>query len=203
MKKTLLAALVATLMLLVPASASAQLRFGVKGGYNMTKLSLNTEDFKTNRAGFFVGPSMVFTLPSIGIGFDVAALYDERDARIGDDPVTDLKQKSVQVPVNLRFTLAPSSPFSLFVFAGPQLGFNIGSKEKMLDAARKWKFKESAFSVNIGGGLILFKRIHLSVNYNVALGKTADVTSLQGVIDDLKDHEAKMHAWQLGLGIYL
>ena len=204
MKKTLLAVMATVLLqMFSPSVVQAQLRLGIKGGYNMTKLSLKTDDFKTNRSGFFVGPSLVYTMPAIGLGFDVAALYDERDARIGDDPVTDLKQKSMQVPVNLRWAFAPGSPLSLFVYAGPQFGFNIGGKEKMLDAARKWRFKDSLFSVNIGGGVALFKKVHLSVNYNVATGRTADVNSLQGVVDDYKENKAKMHAWQLGLAIYL
>ena len=204
MRKTLLTVVAVVLMtILVPSEALAQLRLGVKGGYNMTKLSLNTDDFKANRNGFFIGPSLVFNLPVFGLGFDVAALYDERDARVGDDPVADLNQKSIMVPVNLRFALAPDSPFYLFFFAGPQFGLNIGAKEKMLDAARRWKFKESSFSVNVGGGLALFKKVHLSVNYNIAMGRTADVNSVQDVVDDLKEREAKMHAWQLALAIYL
>ena len=97
----LLAALVCLAML--PMTALAQFSLGVRGGYNLTKVSLDTKDFKTNRYGFFVGPVAKITLPIVGLGVEAAALYDQRDARIGDDPVTDIKQKSVNFPVHLRY----------------------------------------------------------------------------------------------------
>lgn len=187
---------------LLPVTCMAQLKFGVKGGLNLTKLSLNTNDIKTNRNGFFVGPTLLFQLPVLGLGFDVAALYDQREARIGDDPVTDIKQKSVAVPVNLRLAFAPDSPLSLFVFAGPQFNFNLNDQKKLLDSAREWRFKKSTMSVNVGGGAMLFKHLQLSVDYNIVCGETATINSLQEVADHVKEHKAKAHAWQVALAVY-
>lgn len=64
-------------------TASAQIKLGVKGGLNVTSMSMNSEVFDaSNRTGFFIGPTLKFTLPIVGLGVDVAALYDQRDAKI-------------------------------------------------------------------------------------------------------------------------
>ena len=190
------------LLLLLPMGAMAQLSLGVRGGYNLTQLSLNTGDIKTNRNGFFVGPAAKITLPVVGLGFEAAALYDQRDARIGDDPVTDIKQKSVNIPVHLRYDFAPDSPLSLFVFAGPQFSFNLNNDRKVLDSAREWRFNKSTTSVNLGVGASVLRNLQLSVNYNIVCGETATINSVQDVIDDVKDHKAKTHAWQLALTVF-
>ena len=190
------------LLFLFPAIAQAQLQLGVRGGYNLTKLSLTTNDIKTNRDGFFIGPAVCFTLPVLGLGFDAAALYDQRDARIGDDPVTDIKQKSVNFPFHLRYDFAPDSPFSLFVFAGPQFSFNLNDEKKPIDSAREWRFKKSTMSVNLGAGAAFFRNFQLSVNYNIVCGETATINSVRDVSDSVKDHKAKTHAWQLALTVF-
>ena len=190
------------LLAFLPSVAKAQLLLGVKGGLNLTKMSLNTDDIRTNRNGFFIGPTICFNLPVLGLGFDAAALYDERDARIGDDPMVDIKQKTVSVPVNLRLNFAPDSPLSIFVFGGPQFDFNLNGNSKFLDQARTWKFKDSACSVNLGGGVMLLKKLQLSANYNIVCGKTADIVTVQDAVDEMKDYKAKTNAWQFTLALY-
>lgn len=190
------------LFLLLPMTALAQFSLGVRGGYNLTKVSLGTDDFKTNRYGFFVGPVAKITFPVVGLGVEAAALYDQRDARIGDDPVTDIKQKSVNFPFHLRYDIAPDSPFSLFVFAGPQFSFNLNDEKKPIDSAREWRFKKSTMSVNLGAGAAFFRNLQLSVNYNIVCGETATINSVRDVTDTVKDHKAKTHAWQLALTVF-
>ena len=203
MRKSICCLVAVFTLMMAPSLARAQLMFGAKGGVNFTQLSLNTDDLKANRTGFFAGPSVLFNLPGLGLGFDAAALYDERDVRIGDDPVTDIKQKMVTFPVNLRINFAPRALVGVFVYAGPQFGFRLNKGEKMLDSTRNWTFGDSEFSVNIGAGLNILYNVHLSVNYNIVCGKTADITTLDQVVDDVKDHQAKMHAWQITAAIYL
>ena len=81
MKKifTLILVAVAT-MVAVPASA--QVQFGLKGGLNVTSMSLSEKVLsKENRAGFFIGPTAKFTLPIVGLGVDASALYDQREGK--------------------------------------------------------------------------------------------------------------------------
>lgn len=62
-----------TLIVLVAATyfavpANAQLKFGIKGGLNITDMSLSNDVFETsNRTGFFIGPTIKFTLPIVGL----------------------------------------------------------------------------------------------------------------------------------------
>ena len=133
MKKPILTAIIAMVMMFT-ADAKAQLMFGVKGGYNLTQMSLDKEVLKSsNRNGFFFGPTMAFSLPILGLGVDAAALYDQREARLGDDPYTSLKAKMVTIPVNLRLNFATDGALGIFVFAGPQFGFNLNGKEKTME----------------------------------------------------------------------
>ena len=65
--------LVMAIALLGVTAVQAQVNFGVKGGLNITNMSLDSEMFKTsNRVGFFAGPIIKVGLPITGLGFDVA-----------------------------------------------------------------------------------------------------------------------------------
>lgn len=65
----------------------AQVSFGLKGGLNETKLSLNQSDLEesiSNKSGFFIGPTVRFTLPIVSLGMDAAVLYDQREGEAKD-----------------------------------------------------------------------------------------------------------------------
>ena len=83
MKKIFTSAAIALAMLFTANTANAGINFGVKGGLNVTSMSLNSEVFDaSNRAGFFFGPTVKFTLPIVGLGIDASALYDQREAKL-------------------------------------------------------------------------------------------------------------------------
>ncbi len=58
----------------ISTSANAQgVKFGVKGGLNVTDMHLSPELFsQSNRIGGFIGPTIKFTLPIIGFGVDAS-----------------------------------------------------------------------------------------------------------------------------------
>ena len=83
MKRIFTSAAIAIVMLLAATSAQAQIKFGLKGGLNVTDMSLSRKVFDAdNQAGFFIGPTVKFTLPVMGLGIDAAALYDQRQAKV-------------------------------------------------------------------------------------------------------------------------
>jgi len=189
--------------LLSASPCFAQVKLGVKGGFNMTELKLNEEIIDSkNRNGFFFGPTLKITLPIL-LGFDVAALYDRREMEVGDE-LTKVKQESVAIPVNVRLNLGKESSFGAFIFAGPQFEFNIGDRHKVLDEAREWEFKKSTLSANFGVGVMVGGTLQVTANYNVALGKTADVNDkvIEDSFEQLRKHDAKTNAWQLALAVY-
>ena len=74
MKKIFSVFMIAICCLAVAIPAQAQLlKFGVKGGVNLSKLKL--EGMKDNSTGFFFGPMAEVTIPIVGLGVDGALLY--------------------------------------------------------------------------------------------------------------------------------
>lgn len=60
------------------------------------------------------------TVPVVGLSFDAAALYDQKEAKVTvDDNSTTMKQQSINIPVNVRYGFGLSSLAQLFLFAVP------------------------------------------------------------------------------------
>lgn len=213
MSKFFTAAIVAATMLFATSSAQAQVKFGLKGGLNVTNMSLNSEVFDAdNQTGFFIGPTVKFTLPIVGLGIDASALYDQRDAKItveddnGASVDSKIKNQSINIPINLRYGVGLGSTASVYLFAGPQFGFNVGDKNQSLfKDMGEWRLKSSTFSVNVGLGAMLLSHLQISANYNIACGKTGE-TTVSSALGELAQSAAKKrgraNAWQIGLAYY-
>ena len=198
MKKILTIIAIACIAFATPSQA--QVKFGLKGGLNLTSLSAdNIAGGVSNKSGFFVGPTVKFTLPVVGLSLDASALYDQRNAKIKNADAT-VKFQSVQIPINVRYGFGLSSVVNVFAFAGPQFGFNIGDKSKLLDQMGSWSLKSSNISGNVGIGATVFSKLQITANYNFQLSKSGEV--------EYKDNGAtqtgkmKFNSWQLGLGYY-
>lgn len=199
MKKILTIIAITCIAFAMPAQA--QVKFGLKGGLNLTTLSVDgVSNAISNKSGFFIGPTVKFTLPVVGLSLDGSALYDQRNARIKGTDET-IKSQSIQIPINVRYGIGLSSVVNLFAFAGPQFGFNIGDKSKLLDQMGGWSLKSSNISGNIGIGATVFSKLQITANYNFQLSKSGEVEYI-----DNNGNEAtgkmKFNSWQLGLGYY-
>jgi hypothetical protein len=201
---------VLTLIVMAVAFAipsQAQFNFGVQAGLNLTNISdfsfdqAGIENAIQSKAGFFIGPTVKFTLPIVGLGIDAAALYDQREAKAGDET---LKSQSIQIPINVRYGFGLGSMAEIFAFAGPQFGFNIGDKAKDLyNDAAKWTLKSSNLSANVGLGATIMSKLQLKFNYNIALGKTGEVEIKDGIEQSWKTITgAKANAWQVSASYY-
>lgn len=209
--KRILTFIAVALALLTTVPAQAQLKFGLKGGVNVTNMSFSSDVLDaSNRAGFFVGPTVKFTLPIVGLGIDASALYDQREGKVklannGVESENTLKQQQVVVPINLRYGVGLGSMASVFFFAGPQFGFNVGDKtQSIYDQVADWRLKSSNFSVNVGAGFMLMSHLQLSANYNIACGHTGDVELKSTAADALRQIKkgSRANAWQIGLAYY-
>lgn len=184
--------------------SQAQISFGLQGGLNLTNMSFNKSDVENsikNKAGFFIGPTIKFTLPIVGLGVDAAALYDQREAK--DNDVT-IKSQSIQIPINVRYGFGIGSMAEIFAFAGPQFGFNIGDKTKeIVKNAENWTLKSSNLSANIGIGATVLGHLQVKVNYNIALGKTGEAevwSAAKNAWESVAD--GKANAWQISAAYY-
>lgn len=204
MKKfIMMIALVASMM--IATTAQAQVKFGLKGGLNVTGMSFSKDVFDaSNKTGFFIGPMVKLSLPA-GIGFDIAALYDQKEADVTGQTgsKTTIKQKSINVPVNLRYNIGLGSLANVFFFAGPQWGFNVGDKNFDWDNMNSYSLKKATVSVNVGAGFTVLRHLQLSANYNIACGKTADAFYEGSAVDGVNiSDRSRNNSWQIALGYY-
>ena len=187
MKKVLSIVFLVAAMLFA-SNANAQIKFGLKGGLNVTSMSFSEDVFDaSNKTGFFVGPMVKVTVPIVGLSFDAAALYDQKEADVkyaaeGELGKVNVKQQSINIPVNVRYGFGLSSLANIFLFAGPQWGINVGDKNFKWNETSSYSLKKSNFSVNVGAGVTLLNHLQVSANYNIACGKSADA-SLSKALD--------------------
>ena len=139
--KRILSILMVTACLFMALPSQAQIQFGVKGGLNVSKVSISKEVFNSdNQSGFFIGPTAELTLPLLGLGVDVSALYNQYGI---DTAEGSTKKKSIEIPINLKWTIGFSSVLGAYVAVGP-----------------------------VGAGLKILGHVHVGANYNIGLKDT-------------------------------
>ena len=193
--------LLAVIVMAMPSQA--QIKFGIKGGLNITDMSLTSDVVDaSNRTGFFIGPTVRFNLPVVGLGIDASALYDQRDAKLKDDAAGSMEKKisrkSINIPVNARYGIGLGTFGSIYLFAGPQFSFNVGDKEiKEID----WKWKSSELSFNLGAGVMFLGKIEVAANYNIVCGKSGEFDVDKDAIRDIIGR-GRSNAWQISASYY-
>ena len=206
MKKIVSLVLLLTAMTL---SLQAQgVKFGLKGGLNVSKMSLNKDVIKSdNQTGFYVGPTVKISLP-LSFGLDIAALYDQRSADVetgtsaasGSNQTTPatgtekITQKTLNIPVNLRYNIGLGGSAGIYLAAGPQFGFPVGDKVYNTKVG-EYRLKDANLSINFGAGVYLLKHLEIGFTYNLAAGKSGEFSGW----NDVDTHN---NAWQIGAAIY-
>ena len=215
--KKIISVLMVAVCLMMAAPAQAQLHFGVKGGLNLSKVSFSKSDLKgDNKTGWFIGPMAEFTLPIIGIGADVAALYSQTELA-AKGYSTDAKLKTIEIPVNLKWSHSLLKLIGIYLAAGPDFSFNLKSDNIGSDLADiavstvqgdKASIKRKAANVglNFGAGIILVKHLQVGFNYNLPLTSSAredikdgNVANAIGTLFDGDTFDTKNKKWQISV----
>lgn len=183
MKKivSLLTVMVCCFFLAAPAQAQL-LKFGVKGGLNLTELDLKGYN-SDNTTGFFIGPMLEATVPLVGLGVDGALLYSQKGE-------SEWKQQGIEVPVNLKYTIGLGSTFGIFLAAGPDFYFNL----KDIDWA---DVKTTQVGINLGVGVKLLRKLQAGITYQIPLGDSFEGMKLADGVE--KAIGAKTKTWQVSL----
>ena len=153
--------------LMMAAPAQAQLiKFGVKGGLNMSKIDWGKE----NSTGFFIGPMAEITLPIIGLGIDGALMYSQKtnlsyEYAGNDVSSVDLKEQGIEIPINLKYSFGLGSLLGVYLAAGPDFFYNF----KDIDATA-FKAKKSQVAINLGAGVKLLKKLQVGITYQIPMG---------------------------------
>lgn len=185
MKKIFSVLMVAVAMMMAAPAQAQLIKFGVKGGLNMSKL--DKEGYKSeNTTGFFIGPMAEVTLPIIGLGVDGALLYSQRGKG-------DYKEQGLEIPVNLKYTIGLGSTLGFYLAAGPDFFFNF----KDIDVANL-EAKKTQVAVNLGAGVKLLKKLQIGVTYQIPMG---DSFELKDVTDTALNYGAKNKTWQVSAAL--
>ena len=204
MKKTLVVMLMAVAFAM---PSNAQINLGLTGGLNLTNVNVkDAAGTVKGRTGFFIGPTVKFTLPIVGLGIDASAVYDQREGKVGEGSAEQtIKSQSIQIPINVRYGVGLGDLLEVFAFAGPQFGFNVGSNKTLSDvenlAKYEWTLKSANLSANLGIGLTVLSHLQAKFNYNWALGKTGEVERTIGGVKEAIG-SAKFNCWQISLAYW-
>ena len=167
--KTLLLAL--AIVIAIPASA--QFRWGVRLGTEVNSMRLDKSVFNNeNRAGFTGGLMCEFTVPIIGVGFDLSAMYVHRVSNStvttsnADDAAlvesSRFKNRDyIEIPLNLKYKLSlpvVSKILVPYVTTGPS--FSVLTSKRAITEAYKNKALDVAW--NFGLGLQFFNHLQVS-----------------------------------------
>lgn len=206
--KKIFAALMLIAAFAVSVPAAAQLKFGIVGGLNLTKLSTSGNNFSSdNRAGWYIGPKIEFTVPIVNLSIDGAVEYSQRQMNIGYDEsglAKNEQYKSIEIPINVRYTLGLGQMLGVYVATGPQFGFNVGNKNfvGMLTGtdsnSESIRMKDAAVSWNVGVGVTVLSHLQVGVGYNFMLNKTGEriITNLTGA--EIQGTRAlRTNSWQV------
>ena len=187
--KKIISVLLLAVCLGMAMPAQAQLKWGVKGGVNLAKVTGDDTDWKDKMGGFFIGPMAEFTIPVVGLGVDAALQFSQKGIKSDAD---GLKQVGLDIPVNLKYNIGLGSLLGVYVAAGPDFFFDFKSKEPGFDK------KRAMVGINVGAGVKLIKHLQVGFNYNIPLGKSGDVTFADGVGAVFSKSEGyKTKTWQI------
>ncbi len=159
------------LALIVSVQANAQLRFGVKGGYDVSSNDINKNIMNAdNRLGFQAGVTMELMIPVVGLGGELSALYGHQqyDVKSGDSGYDLSDYDYLRVPLNLKKKFSLIGLLGVFVQAGPYIEFKINGGD-FKDIDNIYKSKSFGTGINAGAGIELLNHLELGMYYRKAL----------------------------------
>ena len=132
-----------------------------------------------------------FTVPVIGLGFDLSALYVHRETKSVDEDFDNIKRDYIDIPINLKYKLSIpviNKVVKPFVTTGPSFAF-LTSKKAIEDA---YKNKSVDIAWNFGFGLELLSHVQVAASYGLGLTNTLKAV---GVTDNSEKINGKNRYW--------
>lgn len=160
----------------IPLSAQG-LSIGVKGGIDVVNMEFKNDVFdKSNRMGFFIGPTFIIPTLVPGLSIDLSALYNQRTLKVDDESIN---QQTLAIPAHVRYGASIIDFGSIFLTAGPQLSFNIGQSTFTWQDTQKldknFSLQDTKVGMDFGVGASIGHHLEAIVYYNIPIGRTADI----------------------------
>ena len=170
MKSKLL--IVCVCLFIITLQSWAQIRLGVKGGINLSKISFSGESSNLapeNRTGFYCRPccrceNSFFRIRHGGVGFVFVRVYL-------DSYFAEATLKSIEVPVQFKMVSKRLAIVGCICSVRPSIWIQRRRKARFL-----FPYKERNTSFNVGGGIVLLNHLQLGLNYNFAITRTATLS---------------------------
>ncbi len=167
-------------LLLIANTTFAQVRMGVKGGLSLSKVDFSgvAENFdKKNHGGYFIGPTLEFVVPGVGLGVDGALLFSQRTFEANE---REVKQTGIEIPLNLKYIIGFGKQASVFVSAGPDLFFDFEKNRAVWEPnySMKQDRTRAEIALNFGVGARLLKHFQLGLTYNIPLNYSSKLMNI-------------------------
>lgn len=159
-------AILTVVLSLMSLTANAQLRFGVKGGIVLNKLSFDKSTFKSeNRTGFAAGLQLDLRLP-LGFALDGSVMYSHRNDRFLHESQT-YRRDYIEIPIHVRYGLNLVGLSNLLVpyaFTGPNFAFLCAESKDIT-----WENRSTFTSWDVGFGVELLRHVQVQASYGIGI----------------------------------
>ena len=159
-------------MIASPSFAQPMLNFGIKGGLNLAKISVDPSDSGCcdSRVGAAVGAFVGVPITDM-VSFAPEVLFSMKGAKFseGGDTAT-LKLTFIQIPMLLKAKFPTSGMAQPFITVGPSLGLRMSAKIKFEGGEDDIKndVESTDFSLIFGGG-VMVGRASVEARYDLGL----------------------------------
>ncbi|MCR4417851.1 MAG: PorT family protein [Ignavibacteria bacterium] len=184
------------LLLFFSSVVNAQLKYGVKGGFNFASFGGSDAQNIKSQTRFQFGGFVNYSLPFL-FGFQAEALYSMKGAQqkvtdnYGNNWTLSYNVDYLEIPVLVQFNipLAVPVPLTPYLEVGPSLGVTLSAKEKAetqgfsQESDIKNDLTSTDFGLALGFGLNVLKTFGVNLRYTFGFN-TIDNTSDP---DDIKN----------------
>lgn len=222
MKRLLSVLIICAVALSASYTSNAQIKFGIKGGLNLTNLSgsavKDVKNIFSTYTGFHGGLALNIGLP-LGFAIQPEVLYSQNGVKINPEILgqvgavgavsASIASGAIQVPIGIQWgiELGPVRPF---VQAVPYISFPVAHMVKAKVAGQdinveEWNdmFKSFDYGAGLGIGVDVWK-IQVSAKYNWSFGSyvKSDTEQVNNLLEDLSLDDTKLSGFELSLGIF-
>ncbi len=196
--KKIVGGLLVGLLLMVAVPANSQIKFGVRGGINISSVHFSDDIYdKSNITGYHIGPMMEVGIPYTGVAVELAALYSQKGVEAFDK---DIKNDYIDIPLSLKWK--PGLPIPLikpYLLAGPYIGFRVGGDKVWNVMSDQLTTKAFNAGLNFGFGAELFNHLQIGLNYGLGLTNNYGIERIS--LNNPSDKDGKSRGWAVTAAI--
>jgi hypothetical protein len=145
-----------------------QLRFGIKGGYDVIDNKINMDILNANnRLGFQIGGTMELMFPAVALGGELSVLYGRQQYDTDNSEYDISEYNYLRVPLSIKKKFSVAGLFGVFVSAGPYIEFKLSGGDMALKESinDQWKTKSYGAGVSAGVGIEALNHLELGMYY--------------------------------------